>query len=344
MRAAVMSVLGLSLVTVASFAALLMQGGHPSAPIVHVVNTAPSPDAAPAQPIAARLSLSTFGESTGSIGSTLSQSPVPEMPFADMPTCRSNSAVFGVSRMVEIDTTDGPGFGFEHFKEHDFLHDKEVVLTFDDGPWPHNTPAVLAALAAHCIKATFFPIGKHAIWHPEILRQVAQDGHTIGSHTWSHADLSKKSPEEAKREIEMGASAVHMAVGGKTAPFFRFPALRHPPEMVTYLGQRNMAIFSCDMDSFDFTMRKPDQVIRSVMNKLAKHGKGIILMHDFQHATAEAVPELLNQLKANGYKVVHMVPKASLQTLAQYDEMVQKENKLPTVSSRPTSSVVRSIP
>jgi len=246
--------------------------------------------------------------------------------------------------MVEIDTTDGPGFGFEHFKEHDFLHDKEVVLTFDDGPWPHNTPAVLAALAAHCIKATFFPIGKHAIWHPEILRQVAQDGHTIGSHTWSHADLSKKSPEEAKREIEMGASAVHMAVGGKTAPFFRFPALRHPPEMVTYLGQRNVGIFSCDMDSFDFAMRKPDQVIRSVMNKLAEHGKGIILMHDFQRATAEALPELLNQLKANGYKIVHMVPKAPLQTLAQYDEMVQKENRLPTVSSRPTSSVVRSIP
>ncbi len=114
--------------------------------------------------------------------------------------------------------------------------------------------------------------------------------------------------------------------------------------MVTYLGQRNVAIFSCDMDSFDFAMRKPDQVIRSVMNKLAKHGKGIILMHDFQRATAEALPELLNQLKANGYKIVHMVPKAPLQTLAQYDEMVQKENKLPTVSSRPTSSVVRSIP
>ena len=252
--------------------------------------------------------------------------------------------MLGVSRVVEIDTSDGPGFGFEHFKEHDFLHEKEVVLTFDDGPWPHNTPAVLAALAAHCTKATFFPIGKHAMWHPEILKQVAQDGHTIGSHTWSHADLSKKSPEEAKREIEMGASAMHMAVAGKTAPFFRFPALQHPPEMVTYLGRRNIAIFSCDMDSFDFAMRKPDQVIRSVMNKLAKHGKGIILMHDFQRATAEALPELLNQLKANGYKIVHMVPKAPLQTLAQYDEMVQKENKLPTVSSRPTSSVVRSIP
>ncbi len=252
--------------------------------------------------------------------------------------------MLGVSRTVEIDTADGPGFGFEHFKEHDFLHDKEVVLTFDDGPWPHNTPAVLAALAAHCIKATFFPIGKHAMWHPEILKQVAHDGHTIGSHTWSHADLSKKSPEEARREIEMGASAVHIAVAGNTAPFFRFPALRHPPEMVTYLGQRNIAIFSCDVDSFDFTMRKPEQVIRSVMSKLAKHGKGIILMHDFQRATAEALPELLNRLKANGYKIVHMVPKASLHTIADYDEIIARENKLPTVGMRPTSRVVRSIP
>ena len=257
--------------------------------------------------------------------------------------CANNPNALGLTRIVEVDTTGGPGFGFEHFKEHDFLRAKEVVLTFDDGPWPNNTPAVLAALAAHCIKATFFPIGKHATWHPEILKRVAEAGHSIGTHTWSHADLSKKSPEEAKREIEMGASAVRMAVAGPTAPFFRFPALRHPPEMVTYLGQRNIAIFSCDMDSFDFTMRKPEQVIRSVMSKLEKHGKGIILMHDFQHATAEALPELLNQLKANGYKIVHMVPKAPLQTLAEYDEMVQKENKLPTVSSRPTSSVVRTI-
>jgi len=257
--------------------------------------------------------------------------------------CANNPNALGLTRIVEVDTTGGPGFGFEHFKEHDFLRAKEVVLTFDDGPWPNNTPAVLAALAAHCIKATFFPIGKHATWHPEILKQVAAAGHSIGTHTWSHADLSKKSKEEATREIEMGASAVRMAVAGPTAPFFRFPALRHPPEMVTYLGQRNIAIFSCDMDSFDFTMRKPEQVIRSVMSKLEKRGKGIILMHDFQHATAEALPELLNQLKANGYKVVHMVPKAPLQTLAEYDEMVQKENKLPTVSSRPTSSVVRTI-
>ena len=347
MRAAVISVLGLAALVVVSLTAILMQRGHSSASTVPVANAAlsvPSSNTTPAQATAPRVSLPAYSESTGSIVPALLPASVPETPFADLSTCRSNSAVLGVSRMVEIDTTGAPGFGFEHFKAYDFLKINEVVLTFDDGPWPNNTAAVLAALAAHCTKALFFPIGKHAMWHPEILKQVAHDGHTIGSHTWSHADLSKKSPEEAKREIEMGASAVHMAVGGKTAPFFRFPALRHPPEMVTYLGQRNVAIFSCDMDSFDFAMRKPDQVIRSVMNKLAKHGKGIILMHDFQRATAEALPELLNQLKANGYKIVHMVPKAPLQTLAQYDEMVQKENKLPTVSSRPTSSVVRSIP
>ena len=106
-------------------------------------------------------------------------------------TCPGNPGSLGVARVVEIDSTGGPGFGFEHFKSYDFLRDGEVVLTFDDGPWPDNTPAVLRALSEQCTKAMFFPIGKHAIWHPEILKQVAAAGHTIGSHTWSHADLSK---------------------------------------------------------------------------------------------------------------------------------------------------------
>jgi len=257
--------------------------------------------------------------------------------------CPGNPNALGISRVVEIDTSGGPGFGFEHFKDHDFLRANEIVLTFDDGPWPKNTPAVLEALAAHCVKATFFPIGEHAMWHPEILKQVAAAGHTIGTHTWSHPDLTKKSVAAAKDEIEKGVSAVHLAVGGPTAPFFRFPDLRHPPQMVTYLGERNIAIFSTDIDSFDFKLRKPEQVIGSVLSKLATHGKGIILLHDFQRPTAEALPELLNQLKAKGYKVVHMQAKATLQTLPAYDEMIAKEVKLPTVSTRPTSSVVRTI-
>ena len=121
----------------------------------------------------------------------------------------------GLARIVEIDTTGGPGFGFEHFKQYDFLRDKEVVLTFDDGPWPGNTPTVLKALSDECLKATFFEIGEHATWHPEITKQVIAAGMTVGTHTWSHKDLARnpyaKDIEQAKAEIEMGISAVHMA-------------------------------------------------------------------------------------------------------------------------------------
>ncbi len=260
------------------------------------------------------------------------------------PKC-SNPDALGVSRVVEVDTTGGPGFGFEHFKQLDFLADKEVVLTFDDGPWPANTPAVLKALADECTKAVFFPIGKHATYHPEILRQVAAAGQTIGSHTWSHANLNSKKLTEAqaKDEVEKGFSAIKQALGAAPSPFFRFPELQHNPATVTYLGSRNVAIFSCDLDSFDFRASNPEQIIHTVMTKLDKLGKGIILMHDFQKHTAEALPELLRRLKAGGYKVVQMKAKTPLQTLPEYDEAMVKEMKLPVAGTRPVNSVVQTV-
>jgi peptidoglycan/xylan/chitin deacetylase (PgdA/CDA1 family) len=278
--------------------------------------------------------------------------PTRDAPAAS--SCPGNPNALGVSRVVEIDTTGGPQFGFEHFKTHDFLRPGEVVLTFDDGPWPKNTPAVLAALAAHCTKAIFFPIGLHATYEPGILKQVAAAGHAVGSHTWCHQDLSKTKGRclingkvqaveyDPKEEIEKGISAVHMAVGAPTAPYFRFPALKHPPELLAYLAQRNIAVFSTDFDSFDFKMRRPEQVRQAVMAKLTRFGKGIVLMHDFQHATAEAAADLLNDLKAGGYKVVFMKPKFPVTAIASYDEAVLKASKLPS-DGRPTSSVVRTI-
>ena len=104
----------------------------------------------------------------------------PPPPPATYPACDKPGGM-GLARIVEIDTTGGPGFGFEHFKQYDFLRDKEVVLTFDDGPWPENTPAVLKALTDNCLKATFFEIGKHATWHPEITKQVIEAGMTVGT-------------------------------------------------------------------------------------------------------------------------------------------------------------------
>jgi peptidoglycan/xylan/chitin deacetylase (PgdA/CDA1 family) len=302
----------------------------PAAPVAPAPAAAPAaqPPAAPAMvPVAAPL-----------------VAPAPPPPPAAAPVnCPGHPDALGISRVVEIDTTGGPGFGFEHFKQYDFLQPGEVVLTFDDGPWPHNTAEVLAALAANCTKAVFFPIGEHTMWAPEILKQVDAAGHTIGSHTWSHKDLSKLSAQDAKDEIEKGVSAVAWGLGHPASPFFRFPALRHPPEMVTYLGGRNIAVFSTDMDSFDFKIRKPDQVISSVLTKLKKNGKGIVLMHDFQRATADAAPELLKQLKLNGYKVVFMKAKTPVETLTAYDDLIVKELKLPTVTNRPTSDVVHTI-
>jgi peptidoglycan/xylan/chitin deacetylase (PgdA/CDA1 family) len=284
------------------------------------------------------------------------QAPAPA-PAPIQANC-SNPNAIGISRIVEIDTTGGPGFGFEHFKTHDFLREGEVVLTFDDGPWPKNTPAVLAALQAHCTKAIFFPIGLHATYEPSILKAVAAAGHAVGSHTWCHQDLSKTTGKcqiagktqavtyDPKDEIEKGISAVRWAVGGPTAPYFRFPALRQPPELIEYLGKRNIGIFSADLDSFDFKMRKPEQVRQSVMAKLKKHGKGIVLLHDFQHATGEAAMDLLNDLKAGGYKIVFMKPKFPVTTIASYDQQILSAVKGPGGGGgdgRPTSSVVRTI-
>ena len=260
--------------------------------------------------------------------------------------CPGNPDALGVSRTVEIDTTGGPAFGLSQYKAHDFLAKGEVVLTFDDGPWPKNTAAVLDALAKHCTKATFFIIGQHAVWHPEILKQVAAGGHTIGSHTWSHANLARgkfKKGDAAKTEIEKGLSGVKVALGGKPSPFFRFPFLQDPKELLSYLGTRNMAIFSMDVDSFDFKIRRPKTLINSVMKKLKNKGKGILLMHDFQKVTATALPELLKQLKAGGFKIVHMVAKDKANSLAAYDKLATEELDPTMKSARPTKSVVRTI-
>ena len=129
---------------------------------------------------------------------------------------------------------------------------------------------MLATLTAHCARAISFPIGVHATYEPGTLKQVAVAGHAIDSYTWCHQDLSKTRGKclingkvqpveyEPKDEIEKGISAIERAVGGPVAPYFRFPELRQPPDLIAYLGQRNIGIFPTDFDSFDFKMHKPE--------------------------------------------------------------------------------------
>ena len=276
---------------------------------------------------------------------TAAPAPAPAPIVVQQKSSCANPNALGVSRTVVIDTSGGPGFGFEHFKQLDFLQDKEVVLTFDDGPWPNNTAAVLKALADQCTKGLFFAVGKHATYHPEILKQVLAAGHTVGTHTWSHVNLNSKkmNEQQVRDELEKGFSAVKMALGQPPAPFFRFPQLQHNPAAMTYLGTRNVAMFSTDLDSFDFRSENADKIVNTVMTKVDKLGKGIILMHDFQKLTGEALPVILARLKAGGYKVVHMKAKTSFDTLPEYDAMMVKDSRLPQVSSRPVGSVVQTV-
>ncbi|WP_315758684.1 MULTISPECIES: polysaccharide deacetylase family protein [unclassified Bradyrhizobium] len=342
--------LGLLLATVV--AALAITGvwyyvSKPSAAKAAAQSAAARPsESAPPPParVAAKAGAKDDVEITGTISTRMAASaPAPVQPKS---TC-ANPDALGISRTVMVDTSGGPGFGLDHFKQFDFLADHEVVLTFDDGPWPVNTPAVLKALADECTTGIFFTIGKHATYHPEILRQVLAAGHVVGVHTWSHANLNgkKMTDETAKEELEKGFSAVKFALGTNPAPFFRFPQLQHRPSAVAYLGSRNVAMFSCDVDSFDFRSKDADQVVNTVMTGLDKKGKGIILMHDFQKNTALALPTLLRRLKAGGYKVVAMKPKGTLDTLPEYDAMIGQDPKLPTTmtNARPISSVIQTI-
>ena len=265
--------------------------------------SSPRADAAPPQTVAARKAepLPAPAAQNPRPGTTsrsrlrFRSRPLPPRPFPQPQPARSTCAnpdALGVSRMVVIDTTGGPGFGFLQYKQFDFLTDKEVVLTFDDGPWP-TTPAVLKALADECTKGLFFPVGKHTTYHPEILKQVFAAGHTVGSHTWSHAHLDGKKMTEPqmKEEIEKGFSAVKMAIGTAPAPFFRFPGLGHTQAALGYLASRNISMFSVDVDSNDFKSSGPDQVINNVMTKLDKQGKGVILMHDLQKHTGDRLAD-----------------------------------------------------
>ena len=233
--------------------------------------------------------------------------------------CATNPNVLGLSRMVEVDAAGGPLFGRVNNGGYDFLHDGEVVLTFDDGPLRPHTLAVLKALDAHCTKATFFMVGRMAVADPEMVQEVASRGHTVGAHTWSHAKLQGLAADKAKDEIELGFSAVAQALHGPIAPFFRFPYLRPSPAAMDYLKARDIASFTIDVDSRDFRTQDGDAVKRTVLAQLAGARKGILLFHDIQPSTAHALAGILDELKQRGFKVVHLVPKQTATTLPEYD-------------------------
>lgn len=269
--------------------------------------------------------------------------PPAAAPAASTQACMGRKDVLGLERIVEIDTKGGPQFGLQQYKDLDFLQDGEVVLTFDDGPLRAYTQPVLAALDAHCTRATFFIVGKMAVADPEMVREMARRGHTVGTHTWSHANLRTAGPVRAKGEIELGVSVAAKILGKDAAPFFRFPYLSDPRGMIAHGKSRDLGLFSIDIDSRDFRTRNPADVIRTVMGQLRDKRKGIILFHDIQPSTAGALRTLLGELKGKGFKVVHVVPKDTVTTIAEYDAMAERELSRKMLAARHDPLATRSM-
>jgi peptidoglycan-N-acetylglucosamine deacetylase len=164
-----------------------------------------------------------------------------------------------------------------------------------------------------------------AVADPAMVREVAKHGHTIGTHTWSHAKLQALELDKAKAEVELGLSGVSRALQAPAAPFFRFPYLRPSGASADYLKSRNVGSFAIDVDSRDFETKDPATVKATVMAHIEKRGRGILLFHDIQPSTARGIKDILDALKAHGFKVVHMVPKAPAATVADYDAKADRE-------------------
>jgi peptidoglycan/xylan/chitin deacetylase (PgdA/CDA1 family) len=221
----------------------------------------------------------------------------------------------GTSRVLAVDAATTPRVGLKSFPQTLPLDDHEVVLTFDDGPWPATTPLVLAALAHECVRATFFLIGRSASEHPDLVRRIAAGNHTIGHHTWRHPSLKRMTLSAATEEIDRGIAADEVALHGvanriPSTPFFRFPGFESTPATLELLQSRSIVVFGADLWASDWNPMTPRQELKLLTDRLTAAGKGIILLHDPKTRTAAMLPAFLRYLADNHYRVVHVVPAA----------------------------------
>ena len=225
--------------------------------------------------------------------------------------CPGNPNALGTSRVLTIDPREFPRIGMVQYTRSLPLEDKEVVLTFDDGPLPPYTNRVLDVLAEHCVKANYFLVGRMARGYPDLARRILAEGHTVGTHSENHLLGFDRAPLDiVKNEIERGIVSVTSVVGKNSAAtsFFRIPGFLRRHEVEAYLQSRHMTTWSADLVADDWRHISASEVVRRSIARLDEKGKGILLLHDIQPATALALPELLRELKTKGYRIVQVVP------------------------------------
>jgi peptidoglycan/xylan/chitin deacetylase (PgdA/CDA1 family) len=255
--------------------------------------------------------------------------------WAQAAECPGHPGALGVSRTIVLNPAEHPRLGTLQYDESLPLNDHEVVLTFDDGPLPPYTSRVLDTLAAECVKATFFLVGRMALGYPQWVRREYNEGHTIAGHSQNHPfTFAKMSVDDAAKEIEDGFASLRTVLGDpKTiAPFFRIPGLLRQDSVEQNLAAHGYATWSLDFLADDWTHINAKEITRRALQRIEARGRGILLLHDIQPATALALPTILAELKARGYKIVHVVPATPDRpaTVADSDDWVQRHHTRPS--------------
>ncbi|MBI5318269.1 polysaccharide deacetylase family protein [Bradyrhizobium sp.] len=262
-------------------------------------------------------------ELTAWAGFALAMSVAPGL-HAHAAECPREDAL-GTSRIIAVDAAATPRVG-----SRNFLQDREVVLTFDDGPSPATDDRILAALAEQCVRATFFLIGRPASEHPDLVRRIAAAGHSIGHHTWSHHNLRQLKLEDATDEIDKGIAAVENALHGvstkiPSTPFFRFPGFQMNQQTLDALEKRRIVVFGADVIANDWIPMTQEAQLKLLTDRLKAAGKGIILLHDPEAQTAAVLPDFLRYLRDNRYRVVHVVSAALAAAAAEGRQSEKRE-------------------
>lgn len=185
------------------------------------------------------------------------------------------------------------------------IQDKEVALTFDDGPEAVWTPKVLEILKQKNVKATFFVIGKQAQKYPEILQQINSEGHIIGDHTLNHVDLTKLDAAQVNQEIEECAIIIHEIIGKKPR-LVRPPFGFHNPTADNVVYSKGRIIVLWSLDTEDWTGLDAEKIKARVLPKM--QNGFIILQHAGENpklgGSVQALPDIIDELKAQGYTFV----------------------------------------
>lgn len=225
--------------------------------------------------------------------------------------CPGHPGALGTSRVLTVDPMQFRRVGTMQYPETLPLRDHEVVLTFDDGPLSPYTERVLEALQAECVRATLFVVGRMAEAYPNVVRHAYREGHTIATHSQGHRIIGRRlAAAGAKRDYETGVAMVAKILGSRNAvaPFYRFPGLGRSAEVEQYLATRGVMVWSADFPADDWKHISAGQVTARALARLERKGRGILLLHDIQPATARALPSLLRELHARHFHIVHVVP------------------------------------